>query len=82
MVAFKAVSYGLVGLLALTVLILSVGSLRREIIAGNPLNGCFASFYLLPRSALLSGCLALTSKFHQATSILLQSGTAGISSQQ
>jgi hypothetical protein len=36
--AFKALGYALIGLLALTVLILSVVSLRIEIISGKPLN--------------------------------------------
>ena len=37
--AFKALSYGAVGLLALTLLILSVVWLRIEIISGKPLSG-------------------------------------------
>ena len=36
--AFKALGYALIGSLALTVLILSVVSLRIEIISGKPLN--------------------------------------------
>ena len=37
--AFKALGYALIGLLAFTVLILSIVSLRREIIFGTPPNG-------------------------------------------
>jgi hypothetical protein len=36
--AFKALSYALIGILALAVLILSIVSLRREIISGKALN--------------------------------------------
>ena len=41
--AFKALSYGLVGLLPLSVLILSVVWLRIEIISGKPLSGFLRS---------------------------------------
>ena len=37
--AFKALSYGLIGLLASAVVVLWVVSLRREIIAGKSLDG-------------------------------------------
>ena len=37
--AFKALSYGLVGLLAIRVLALSLISLRRDIHSGRPLTG-------------------------------------------
>jgi hypothetical protein len=37
--AFKALGYALIGLLAFTILILSIVSLRSEIIFGTPPNG-------------------------------------------
>jgi hypothetical protein len=39
--AFKALSYGLAGLLALAAIVLSVVSLRIEIIYGKPVHGLF-----------------------------------------
>ena len=48
--AFKALSYGLVGLLAIRVLALSLITLRRDIHTGRPLTGMvrFASHASVP----------------------------------
>jgi hypothetical protein len=78
--AFKALSYGLVGLLALTVLILSIVSLRREIISGKPPNGF--SPVILIIAALCAFIVLLTAyiQLQRTTSTMLRRETAAITS--
>lgn len=80
--AFKALSYGLIGLLASTVLVLWMVSLRREIIAGKSLNGLLPVLVVVAALCAFIGLLSAYVQFHQPSSILLQSGTLGINSQQ
>jgi hypothetical protein len=58
--AFKALSYGLTGLLATAVLSLWVISLRREIIAGKSSNGLLPAVVVVAALCAFIGCLALT----------------------
>ena len=80
--AFKALSYGLIGLLASAVLVLWAVSLKGEIIAGKSLDGSLPAVVVVAALCAFIGLLSAYVQFHQATSILLQSGTAGINSQQ
>ena len=69
--AFKALSFGLVGLLALTVLILSVVWLRIEIISGKPLSGFLPVLLIIAALCALISLLAAYVQFQQATSTML-----------
>jgi hypothetical protein len=69
--AFKALSYGAVGLLALTVLILSVVWLRIEIISGKPLSGFLPVLLIIAALCALISLLTAYVQFQQATSTML-----------
>jgi hypothetical protein len=73
--AFKALSYGAVGLLALTVLILSVVWLRIEIISGKPLSGFLPVLLIIAVLCALISLLTAYVQFQQATSTMLHWGT-------
>jgi hypothetical protein len=79
--AFKALSTGSSGSWSQQSLVLWVISLRGEIIAGNSLNGLLPVVVVVVALCAFIGLLNAYVQFHQATSILLQSGTAGINSQ-
>ena len=69
--AFKALSYGAVGLLALTLLILSVVWLRIEIISGKPLSGFVPVLLIIAALSALISLLTAYVQFQQATSTML-----------
>jgi membrane-bound ClpP family serine protease len=69
--AFKALSYGAVGLLALTLLILSVVWLRIEIISGKPLSGFLPVLLIIAALCALISLLTAYVQFQQATSTML-----------
>jgi hypothetical protein len=69
--AFRALSYGLVGLWALTVLILSVVWLRIEIISGKPLSGFVPVLLIIAALSALISLLTAYVQFQQATSTML-----------
>jgi hypothetical protein len=69
--AFKALSYGAVGLLALTLLILSVVWLRIEIISDKPLSGFLPVLLIIAALCALISLLTAYVQFQQATSTML-----------
>jgi hypothetical protein len=78
--AFKVLSYGLIGLLALTVLILSIVSLRREIFAGQPVNGLLPVVLVLAALCASIALFAAYIHFLQVSSILLRWDAAAFTS--
>jgi hypothetical protein len=79
--AFKALSYGAVGLLALTVLILSVVWLRIEIISGT-LSGFLPVLLIIAALCALISLLAAYVQFQQATSTMLHWERAAFTSKE
>jgi hypothetical protein len=77
---FKALGYALIGILALTVLILSVVSLRREIISGTPPNGFSPVIIIIAALCALIALLTAYVQFQRASSTMLRLETAEISS--
>jgi hypothetical protein len=80
--AFKALSYGAVGLLALTLLILSVVWLRIEIISGKPLSGFVPVLLSIAALSALISLLTAYVQFQQATSTMLHWERAAFTSKE
>jgi hypothetical protein len=78
---FKAVSYGLIGILALAGLILSFASLRREIISGKPPKGLSPVIVII--AALCAFIALLTAYIHSSgrLPIMLRWERAAVTSQ-
>jgi hypothetical protein len=70
--AFKAISYALIGILALTCLILSVVSLRIEIISASPLNGLFPFVLIIVGFCVLIALATAYVQAQRATSTMLR----------
>jgi len=66
--AFKALSYGLVGLLAIRVLALSLISLRRDIHSGRPLTGLVRFALVIAVFSVLVTLYTAYARFKRATS--------------
>ena len=77
---FKALGYALIGLLALTVLILSIVSLRIEIISGTPPNGFSPVIIIIAALCALIALLTAYVQFQRASSTMLRWQTAVITS--
>jgi hypothetical protein len=73
---FQALSYGVVGLLALAALVVSVVSLRKETISEQPLHGLISVLLLLAALCASIALFAAYIHFLQVSSILLRWETA------
>jgi hypothetical protein len=70
--AFKAVGYALIGFLALTVLILTVVSLRTEIISGKPLNSFVPVVIIIATLCAFIALFTAYLELQRANSLLLR----------
>jgi hypothetical protein len=77
---FQALSYGVVGLLALAALVVCVVSLRKETISEQPLHGLIPVLLLLAALCASIALLAAYIQFQQATSTMLRPDTAAFTS--
>ena len=70
--AFKAVNYGIAGLLVWAALVLSVASLKIETVYGRPVNGLFSVVLIIAALCILIVLLTAYVQLRRPVSILLR----------
>jgi membrane protease YdiL (CAAX protease family) len=80
--AFKAVSYGLILLIALVVLVLSLVSFRKEFISDKPVHGLFPLVLIIAGLCVLISLATAYVQFQRPVSILLRWERAALTSKE